>query len=207
MAARALDVSQVRPELGHATNACAFIGRRSMSRGAFFDRRAFLISYDPTQDPDGAVLERHLVINGAVGAGISLEYYFSAANDDGYGCGSKVTHNVTGCSGSWRGPPRTCAPACPVRWSRSTRPMRLLVVVEQTTEILTAIYQRQPAVAELVGGAWVQLAALDPETGAIHLFDPGTGWVPWQPPATATGPGRALCRVLPGPSAGHVRRP
>nr|AEI30365.1 hypothetical protein LDC_03472 [uncultured microorganism] len=64
--------------------------------------------------------------------------------------------------------------------------MRLLVVVEQTTELLTAIYARQPAVAELVGGAWIQLAALDPQTGAIHLFRPGVGWIPWGPPATPT---------------------
>jgi len=63
--------------------------------------------------------------------------------------------------------------------------MRLLVVAEQSTEILTAIYERQPAVAELVGGAWIQLAALDPETGAIHLFRPGAGWVPLQPPETS----------------------
>jgi uncharacterized protein YbcC (UPF0753/DUF2309 family) len=82
---RSRDFSQARPELGHATNACAFIGRRSMSRGAFFDRRSFLISYDPTQDETGEILERHLLTNGAVGAGISLEYYFSAANNPGYG--------------------------------------------------------------------------------------------------------------------------
>ena len=183
VANRALDVSQVRPELGHATNACAFIGRRSFSRGAFFDRRAFLISYDPTQDPDGAVLERHLVINGAVGAGISLEYYFSASNDEGYGCGSKVTHNVTGMLGVMEGTSSDLRTGLPRQMVEIHEAMRLLVVVEQTTELLTAIYQRQPAVAELVGGAWVQLAALDPETGAISLYQPGTGWVPWQPPA------------------------
>jgi hypothetical protein len=61
--------------------------------------------------------------------------------------------------------------------------MRLLVVVEQTPKLLTEIYRRQPAVAELVGGAWVQLAAIHPDTGAISLFKPGTGWVPWTPPA------------------------
>jgi uncharacterized protein YbcC (UPF0753/DUF2309 family) len=38
------------PELGHATVAAAFVGRRTMSRGAFFDRRVFLISYDPLPD-------------------------------------------------------------------------------------------------------------------------------------------------------------
>jgi uncharacterized protein YbcC (UPF0753/DUF2309 family) len=184
VAARALDISQVRPELGHATNACAFFGRRALSRGAFFDRRALLISYDPTQDPDGATLERHLVINGAVGAGISLEYYFSASNDEGYGCGSKVTHNVAGLLGVMDGASSDLRTGLPRQMVEIHEAMRLLVVVEQSTEILTAIYERQSAVAELVGGAWIQLAALDPETGAIHLFRPGTGWVPWQPPPT-----------------------
>ena len=199
VANRAADISQVRPELGHATNACAFIGRRSFSRGAFFDRRAFLISYDPTQDPDGAVLERHLVINGAVGAGISLEYYFSASNDEGYGCGSKVTHNVTGMLGVLEGTSSDLRTGLPRQMVEIHEAMRLLVVVEQTTELLTAIYQRQPAVAELVGGAWVQLAALDPETRALSPFECGTGWVPWQPPGAAAAPGPALCGLLPGP--------
>ncbi len=185
VADRALDISQVRPELGHATNACAFFGRRSLSRGAFFDRRAFLISYDPTRDPDGDILERHLVINGAVGAGISLEYYFSASNDEGYGCGSKVTHNVTGFLGVLEGTSSDLRTGLPRQMVEIHEAMRLLVVVEQTTEMLSAIYQRQPAVAELVGGAWVQLVALDPDSGALSLFKPGVGWVPWQPQAEA----------------------
>lgn len=178
---RVWDISQVRPELGHATNACAFFGRRALSRGAFFDRRAFLISYDPTQDPDGNILERHLVINGAVGAGISLEYYFSAANDEGYGCGSKVTHNVAGLLGVMDGASSDLRTGLPRQMVEIHEAMRLLVVVEQTTELLTVIYERQPAVAELVGGGWIQLVSLDPETGAMHLFRPGTGWVPWKP--------------------------
>ena len=58
---RSKDFSQARPELGHATNAAALVGRRSMSQGVFLDRRAFLVSYDPTQDPSGAVLELSLI--------------------------------------------------------------------------------------------------------------------------------------------------
>jgi hypothetical protein len=57
--------------------------------------------------------------------------------------------------------------------------MRLLVVVEQTTELITAIYQRQPPLQELVGKGWVVVAAKHPDTGAIHLFDPALGWQPW----------------------------
>ena len=53
MLGRASDFSQARPELGHANNAAAVIGRRSVTRGAFLDRRVFLISYDPDQDSEG----------------------------------------------------------------------------------------------------------------------------------------------------------
>lgn len=183
VAGRSLDFSQARPELGHATNACAFIGRRAMTRGAFFDRRAFLISYDPTQDPSGAILERHLVTNGAVGAGISLEYYFSSADNDRYGCSSKVTHNVTGLFAVMDGTASDLRTGLPSQMIEIHEAMRLLVVVEQSLDVLTAIYERQPAVRELVGNAWVQLVAKDPESGAIHCFRAGRGWQPWQPPA------------------------
>ena len=174
------DWSQARPELGHATNACAFIGRRAMSRGAFFDRRAFLISYDPLQDADGKVLERHLLINGAVGAGISLEYFFSTANNEHFGCGSKITHNVAGYCGVMQGAASDLATGLPRQMIEVHEAMRLLVVIEQQLDIITAIYQRQPPLQELVGNGWVIVAAKDPASGAIHLFDPDAGWQAWQ---------------------------
>lgn len=60
--------------------------------------------------------------------------------------------------------------------------MRLLVVVEASTETLTMIYKRQPPLQELVGNEWVQLVALDPHSGALQIFNPQQGWIPWQPP-------------------------
>ena len=176
---RRYDFGQPRPELGHVTNACAFVGRRAMSRGAYFDRRAFLISYDPTQDADGKVLERHLLINGAVGAGISLEYFFSTVNNEQFGCGSKVMHNVAGYFGVMQGASSDLRTGLPKQMIEIHEAMRLLVVVEQTLEIITAVYQRQPPLQELVGNGWVIVAAKDPDSGAIHLFDPQAGWQPW----------------------------
>jgi hypothetical protein len=64
--------------------------------------------------------------------------------------------------------------------------MRLLVVVEHRTEVLEAIYARQPVLQELIGNGWVQLAAKDPDTPTIRRFVPGSGWVEWQ--GTATPP-------------------
>ena len=56
---RSEDLAQTRPELGHATNAICHVGRRSRTRGLYFDRRLFLTSYDPTQDDDkGTILAR-----------------------------------------------------------------------------------------------------------------------------------------------------
>ena len=46
---RAADLSQARPECGHATNAICFVGRAMRTRGLFLDRRTFLTSYDPTE--------------------------------------------------------------------------------------------------------------------------------------------------------------
>jgi uncharacterized protein YbcC (UPF0753/DUF2309 family) len=179
LADRRHDIGQARPELGHATVAAAFVGRRAMSRGAFFDRRVFLISYDPLADADGRVLEATLLAAGPVGAGINLEYYFSTVNNEGFGCGSKVTHNLAGLFGVMQGASSDLRTGLPLQMVEVHEAMRLLVVVEQRLDIVSAIYQRQPALQELIGNGWVVLAAKHPQSGAIHLFDPARGWQAW----------------------------
>ena len=49
---RSEHLAEPRPEYGHCTNAVCIVGRRSLTRGLFLDRRAFLVSYDADQDPD-----------------------------------------------------------------------------------------------------------------------------------------------------------
>ncbi|MDF9393353.1 DUF2309 domain-containing protein [Methylococcus capsulatus] len=177
--ARSVDFSQARPELGHATNAAALIGRRSVSRGLFLDRRVFLISYDPTHDPEGRILEGILLVAGPVGAGINLEYYFSTVNNERYGCGSKVAHNVTGLFGIMEGTASDLRTGLPRQMAEVHEAMRLQIVVEQTPEILMAIYRRQPPIRELVGNGWILLSAYHPVDGTISVFDPERGFVPW----------------------------
>lgn len=176
---RSVDFSQARPELGHATNAAALIGRRSVSRGLFLDRRVFLISYDPTRDPEGRILEGILLAAGPVGAGINLEYYFSTVNNERYGCGSKVPHNVTGLFGIMEGTASDLRTGLPRQMAEVHEAMRLQIVVEQTPEILAAIYRRQPPIRELAGNGWILLSAIHPADGTISTFDPEQGFVPW----------------------------
>ena len=177
---RRWDYSQPRPELGHATNAWALIGRRSVTRGAFFDRRAFLISYDPSRDPEGKVLEGLLLANGPVGAGINLEYYFSTVDNERYGCGTKAVHNVAGFFGVMEGTSSDLRTGLPRQMIEIHEAMRLLVVVEHKIDVVTEIYKRQPPLQELIGGGWLLVAAKDPDSPAIHFFDPARGWIPWQ---------------------------
>jgi uncharacterized protein YbcC (UPF0753/DUF2309 family) len=185
------DYGQARPELGHVNNAAAFIGRRAATRGVFFDRRLFLISYDCDLDPEGRGLEPMLVANGQVGAGISLEYYFSTVDNERYGSGSKVTHNVAGLIGVMDGASSDLRTGLPAQMIEIHEAMRLLIVVEHRLEVLTGIYERQPVLRELIGNGWVQLAAKDPDSPALYRFVPDQGWVAWR--GQAEVPQRARC--------------
>jgi uncharacterized protein YbcC (UPF0753/DUF2309 family) len=171
--ARAAHLAQPRPEYGHCTNASAFVGRRSMTRGLHLDRRAFLVSYDPSTDPTSAILERILAAVGPVGAGISLEYYFSSVDLDRFGCGTKPPHNVTGLLGVMNGHRGDLRTGLPLQMVELHEPMRLLLVVEATPEALLAIAARQPEVRELVVNEWVQLVSIDPATGNMQRFHNG----------------------------------
>ena len=63
---RTEDLAQPRPEFGNATNAVCVVGRRSLTRGLYLDRRCFLHSYDPTHDDaDHTILARILGDGGA----------------------------------------------------------------------------------------------------------------------------------------------
>jgi len=179
---RSRDFSQARPELGHATNAAALVGRRSMSQGVFLDRRAFLISYDPTQDPSGTVLEGILLAVGPVGAGINLEYYFSTVNNERLGCGTKTPHNVTGLFAVMEGASSDLRTGLPRQMIEIHEPVRLQIVVEARTQVLAAIYGRQASLRELIGNEWVHVIAKDPDTGEFAIFDPARGFVPWVGP-------------------------
>lgn len=183
VAGRANDISQARPELGHATNAAAFIGRRAMSRGLFLDRRVFLISYDPLADLGGQIVESILLAAGPVGAGIALEYYFSTVDNERLGCGSKITHNITGLFGVMEGADSDLRTGLPWQMVEIHEPMRLLVVVEQSLDVLTEILNRQPPLQELINNSWIIFAAKDPCTVALHQYCPRRGWMPWSGPA------------------------
>ena len=139
-----------------------------------------MISYDPTQDPDGKILEGILLAIGPVGAGINLEYYFSTVNNERFGCGSKVPHNITGFFGVMEGASSDLRTGLPQQMVEIHEAMRLQLIVEAKTSVLERIYTEQASLRELISGGWLHLSAKDPDSDELFIFEPNTGFVRWQ---------------------------
>ncbi len=170
---RAVDLAQPRPEFGHATNAVCIVGRRWRTRGLFLDRRAFLVSYDPTTDLSGEVLAKLLLAVGPVGAGINLEYYFSFVDPTGYGCGTKLPHNIAGLFGVMDGHASDLRTGLPWQMVEIHEPVRLLLVVEAEVETLEGILAAHPGLDRLIRNEWVQLVSWSPESEKMQVFSEG----------------------------------
>jgi uncharacterized protein YbcC (UPF0753/DUF2309 family) len=173
--ARAEDLAQVRPEWGHATNAITIVGRREWTRGLFLDRRAFLTSYDPAQDDaERSVLARILSAVFPVCSGISLEYYFSYVDNSGWGCGTKLPHNITSLVGVMDGYQSDLRTGLPWQMVEVHEPVRPLFVIETTREAMFAIMGRDVGIRRLCAHGWVTLALIDPGSREISIFQDGS---------------------------------
>ncbi|MCC6494111.1 MAG: DUF2309 domain-containing protein [Pirellulales bacterium] len=178
---RAEDLSQARPEYNHATNAITFVGRRDNVRGLFMDRRTFLASYDPTlDDQQGTILARILAAVIPVCAGISLEYYFSCVDPQGYGCGSKLPHNIVSLLGVMEGALTDLRTGLSVQMIEIHEPVRQLFIIETKPETMEQVIKGSPTIARLCNNEWVFLATLDPQDKTTRLYRNGK-FEPYQP--------------------------
>lgn len=166
---RAEHLAQPRPEYGHCTNAVTYVGRRSVTRGLFMDRRAFLVSYDPHLDQEAQSLARLLAAVVPVCGGISLEYYFSFVDNERYGCGTKLPHNVTGLVGVMNGNSSDLRTGLPLQMVEIHEPVRSLFVIETTPELLEKVIAGNPTIQEFVVNRWIRVAIMDPDTGRIQI--------------------------------------
>lgn len=166
---RSEHLAQPRPEYGHCTNAVCIVGRRSLTRGLFLDRRAFLVSYDASQDPEDRSLAELLASAVPVCAGISLEYYFSFVDNDRYGCGTKLPHNVTSLVGVMDGHASDLRTGLPWEMVEIHEPVRILFVIETTPERLQKVLDASASLKRLADNRWIRLATIDPSTGRVHM--------------------------------------
>ena len=178
---RSVDWSQVRPEWGLSGNTSFLIARRELSKGLDLGGRVFLHSYDYREDPSSRLLEVLLTAPQVVAQWINMEHYFSAVDNEVYGSGSKIYHNVVGRLGIMSGP-----------WSdlrlglaRQTvmngdvpyhEPMRLLTIIEAPRERIDKLIERHEVLRHFYHNEWVHLVALDPEDGVWYRYRPSGTW-------------------------------
>ncbi|HEY4000140.1 MAG TPA: DUF2309 domain-containing protein [Candidatus Xenobia bacterium] len=178
--ARSTDWSQVRPEWGLSGNAAFIVGPRHLSKGLNLGGRVFLHSYDWRLDPDGIWLEVILTGPQLVCEWISFEHYFSTVDNDVYGSGSKVYHNVVGRLGVMSGPSSDLRVglAQQTLWNGTRpfhEPMRLLTVIDAPRERLDALIARHELLQRYYRHEWVHLVTI--EDGQFYRFSPTGRWI------------------------------
>ena len=171
----AVDWSQARPEWGLSGNAYFIIGRRNLTRDFPLKGRAFLHSYDYRVDPRRRLLESILTGPLVVGQWINMEHYFSTVDNERFGSGSKVYHNVAGRFGVMTGnlsDLRTGLPSQTVLkqgrpWHQ---PIRLVTVIEAPFEHAWRSIEEVATIKHLVRNGWIRLMIIDPEKMVVSVY-------------------------------------
>lgn len=167
---RSVSLFEPRPELGHGSNALCVIGRRDVTKNIFLDRRAFLNSYDYTIDPNGALLKNIIRPIGPVCGGINLEYYFSRIDNHKLGAGTKLPHNVMGLIGVANSSDGDLRPGLPLQMIEIHDPVRLLVIVEQTPDVVLKVIQSDNAIYDWYAKEWIHLVVINPLNQQLYVF-------------------------------------
>ncbi len=172
---RSTSIFEPRPEYNHSNNLYAIVGRRQLTRDLFMDRRAFLHSYDPQTDAQGDIMVRILSAVIPVCGGINLEYLFSRIDNSVYGAGTKLPHNVIGLLGVANGVEGDLRTGLPQQMIEVHQPARLLIVVEQSCDIMNKTINKLGALKEWLDNEWVRVVACHPESHDLFLYS-AKGW-------------------------------
>ncbi|MEJ7606531.1 MAG: putative inorganic carbon transporter subunit DabA [Bryobacteraceae bacterium] len=147
---------------------------------------------DPLIDPNGENLGKLLAAAIPVCGGISLEYYFSFVDNEGYGCGTKLPHNITGLVGIMNGHASDLRTGLPWQMVEIHEPVRILFNIEADPEVLMRVIRASPQLAEFVENRWIRLSSMHPQTGEIRVyrdghFEPNAPWAAPLPEAKTSG--------------------
>jgi hypothetical protein len=178
---RSRDWSQVRPEWGLAGCAAFIVAPRDRTAGIDLDGRSFLHSYDWQQDTGFGVLELIMTAPMIVASWINLQYYGSTVDNEFFGSGNKVLHNVVGTLGVLEGNTGDLRVGLPWQSVHDGEnyihePMRLHVMIEAPIDAMTDIISRHEQVRQLLDNGWLYLFALDENGKATHKYAGDLNW-------------------------------
>lgn len=177
------DWSETRPEWGLAKNSGFIIGSRGLTKNLNLNGHCFLHSYDWELDPNGTALEGIMQGPMVVTQWINNHYYFSTVDNQNYGGGSKIFHNVTGQFGVVDGNGSDLKIGLPLQSVYETddkpyhQPLRLSVFIHAPKNRVKMILDQNENLKSLLDNEWIYLLVIDPtEENTIHKYYTGINW-------------------------------
>lgn len=176
--------SDTRPEWGLAKNAGFIIGPRSLTKNTNLSGNCFLHSYNWELDKNGKALEGIMQGPMVVTQWINNHYYFSTVDNEKFGGGSKITHNVTGKFGVIQGNGGDLKFGLPLQSVNESdekmyhHPLRLSVMIQAPIENITGILLRNEHVKMLLDNEWIYLLVMDPTNkNKVSHYQPNMHWI------------------------------
>jgi len=164
--------SETRPEWGLAGNAGFIIAPRRLTQNINLDGECFLHSYDWKKDEDGSALEAIMQGPMTVTQWINTHYYFSLVDNDEFGSGSKITHNVASTYGVVQGNGGDLKRGLPLQSLMQSdrddkfvhQPLRLTTFIHAPLERVASIIGRnEDSIQKLLDNRWMYLKVICPE--------------------------------------------
>ncbi len=183
---RANNWAQVRPEWGLADNAAFIVAPRARTRHINLAGRSFLHDYDWRLDEDLSVLTLIMTAPMVVTHWINMQYHASTVDNQRYGSGNKVLHNVVGGRlGVFEGNGgdlRIGLPMQSLHDGQTLRhtPLRLSVFIEAPRLGIDTVIARHEPVRHLVEHGWLHLFRLDASENQVEQYRRGN-WLTARP--------------------------
>ncbi len=174
---------ETRPEWGLAKNAGFIVGPRNLTKNTNLDNRCFLHSYNWESDTNGNALEGIMQGPMVVTQWINNHYYFSTVDNNMYGGGSKITHNITGNFAVVQGNGGDLKMGLPLQSLFQTddkmyhAPLRLSVMIQAPITRVSEILDRNHNLKTLLDNEWIYLMVMDPiNNNEISLYKKSIQW-------------------------------
>lgn len=178
---RTTNWSEIRPEWGLANNAAFIVAPRERSRRLDLAGRSFLHEYSFEQDAEFKVLELIMTAPMIVTHWINFQYYASTVDNERYGSGNKVLHNVVGGHlGVFEGNGGDLRTGLSLqslhdgtRWMHT--PLRLSVFIDAPLQAIDGVIAKHATVRQLIENEWIFLFQIDSAAWKIRALRRG-GW-------------------------------
>lgn len=171
---REKDWSEVQPEFGLADCHYFIIADRERTKGLQLNSSSFLHDYSWKTDNEFKILEGIVTAPMIVTTWINLQYYASTIDNDNFGSGNKVLHNVVNNFGILEGNNGDLKVGLAQQSVQSIsgnihEPLRLNVIIDAPEAAIRELALKHQLVLNLVKNQWINIYRLDENQGLTYI--------------------------------------